>query len=78
MKKCIAVLLAVLLTITGCFSLNVAAATEDSAEIISADMTLDSAKNNADGYFSNDVWTAEYPEGLYVIEYNSYTKCAQN
>lgn len=72
MKKCIAVLLAVLLTITGCFSLNVAAATEDSAEIISADMTLDSAKNNADGYFSNDVWTAEYPEGLYVIEYNSY------
>ena len=72
MKKCIALLLALLLTITGCFSLNVAAATEDSAEIVSADMSLDSAKNNAEGYYSNDQWTAEYPDGLYVIEYNSY------
>lgn len=71
-KSALAIFLAVLLTITGCFSLNVAAATEDSAEIISADMLLDSEVNNTDEYFSNSEWAAEYPDGLYVVEYNSY------
>lgn len=72
MKKFVSMLLALLLTVTGCFGLNVAAATEDSADIVSADMSIESAKNNAAGYYSNDDWEEHYPEGLYVIEYNSY------
>ncbi len=71
-KRAVSVVLIFTLILTGCFGLNVAAATEDSAEIVSADMSLESAKNNAQQYYSNEEWAEEYPDGLFVIEYNSY------
>ena len=75
-------LLAIIITVSGTLPV-IAYAYEDNsvlaensssdiAEIVSSDMSIESAKSNVDGYYSLNDWTEAYPQGLYVVEYNTY------
>ena len=53
-----------------------AAAENDTARIVSADMGTDSGDvSNLEGYYSNEEWAAVYPQGLFVVEYSTYEVC---
>ena len=49
-----------------------AGAEEPAAQIVSTDMSLEAAKSNVQSYYSNEEWEKTYPDGLYIIEYDSY------
>lgn len=43
------------------------------AHIVSANMGTDSSGvSNLEGYYSNEEWAKEYPDGLFLVEYTSY------
>lgn len=43
------------------------------AHIVSAQMGTDSGGvSNLEGYYSNEEWAKDYPDGLFLVEYNSY------
>lgn len=75
-------LLAIIITVSGTLpviayayednSVSTENSSSDIAEIVSSDMSIESAKSNVDGYYSLNDWTEAYPQGLYVVEYNTY------
>ncbi|MBQ4105169.1 MAG: hypothetical protein IJC86_02125 [Clostridia bacterium] len=77
MKRLLMNVVSLLLTVVMMCSSFVGVAAEtvnmEDAGIESTTMSLEGAKNNVeDYYFSEDEWREEYPDGLYVVEYNSY------
>ncbi len=47
--------------------------TDDMAEIVSTTMETDADSSNMDKYyFSEDDWEKDFPDGLFVVEYDSY------
>ena len=74
LKSTVAVILTVAMLISCSINLLAAGAEAiaDGAGIVSTDMSLDGAKSNVQEYYSNDEWTLSYPDGFFVVEYNSY------
>ncbi|MBQ2943730.1 MAG: hypothetical protein IJD93_03400 [Ruminococcus sp.] len=72
-KNFISILLVLTVLCSSFVGVSAQTASKDETEIVSTDMTLAQAENNAEKYFStNKDMTEKYPDGLYVIEYNSY------
>ncbi|MBQ8794867.1 MAG: hypothetical protein IJZ54_00415 [Clostridia bacterium] len=74
MKKIFFSFISLLLCVLMIFStLSVAASTDDQAKILSTEMNTNAEDSNVeDFYYTNEEWEEAYPQGLYIVEYDSY------
>ena len=72
-RSFVSIILVMTVLCSSLLSVSAQSATDDEPGIVSTDMTLEEAESNAEKYFStNEEMTEKYPDGFYVIEYNSY------
>lgn len=72
-KNFISTFLALTILCSSFVGVSAQTASADETHIVSTDMTLEEAEDNIEKYLStNEEMTEKYPEGLFVIEYNSY------
>ena len=72
MKKAFAIILAIITVIPTVLNTAVIAVDNTPAEIVSTDMSFESAKSNLQKFYSNDDWKKTYPDGLFLFEYSTY------
>lgn len=75
-KKTLTSLLTLLLTLILCLtSVTGSVSAADlvpETSITSTNMSIENAKSNLEEYYSNDDWSVNYPDGLFIVEYSSY------